>query len=212
MRVGYGTHYGAYCEAVEVVIYKDEYTESKGRKLCANSGFDVGLCPSTESGRTTGFVDERYHYTKHYKEQEDSRVSCYRLDESIVYDGVNYLERRIYSVENTACCDTDKQRGVDLFCHERERNRDYRGNERHKGRIVGAVTDRNGLNDTCSCTNLAVCTCSVTLYAVGCFGSLDDECQSYDYRKSKSTDYYFYKCTLFHFLPSKKIKPDELGL
>ena len=85
MTVGNGTHNRTNRKAVEIVIDKDENTESKGSEHCACSCLDVLLCPSAESGGTACLVDKGNDNTENNEEDEDTRSAGNGADDKDIH-------------------------------------------------------------------------------------------------------------------------------
>mgnify|MGYP003298173072 CR=1 FL=1 len=69
--VGDGSHNGTNGEAVEIVIHKDQATEtcSRGKSTCF--AFDAFFCPFAVSFGTAGFLHQNGKNTKDHKEKEN---------------------------------------------------------------------------------------------------------------------------------------------
>ena len=73
-----GTHNGAYCEAVEIVVNENEHAEQHGQQLSGAAGLDGFLRPAAEGFASAALVHQIDHYAKHYQEYDNAHVSGVR--------------------------------------------------------------------------------------------------------------------------------------
>ena len=82
MSVRYGTHDGANCETVEVIVHKDEHAENHGADLRADSGLDVLTGPAAKSRGTARLVHKCDEDAEHDEERHNTHIvrvtqTCY---------------------------------------------------------------------------------------------------------------------------------------
>ena len=135
MAVGDRAHDGAYGEAVEVVVNKDEDAQREGGQGGPHPGLDVPLRPPAKGRRAAGGVDQGHDDAQQHQEEEDAGVALNGGDKALGEHGVQGLHGGEAALEQGAHQHADEQGGVGLLGDEGQDDGHHRGHQGPEGCI-----------------------------------------------------------------------------
>ena len=137
MLVRHRTHNAAHCQAVEIVVNKDQHTQRNGCQLCANPGMDLSSGPAPKSSRTACTVHQAHHGAQNHQEHQNAHIVAVRedLDNTALQHMVHGSLKTEIRSKNRAHQNADKQGAVHLFGNQRQSDGDNRGHQCPKSSI-----------------------------------------------------------------------------
>ena len=144
--VGQGTHNSTDGQAVEIVVDKDQATQSNNRQLSGDTGLDVLNAPLTESGRTAGGVDQLNHNAQQHVEDQNTNVVGVRQvsDDTVVKDMGNGAHKVEVGKHSGANGNTQEQRGINFLGDQGQTDSDDGGQSSPQGVVSEAFAHFSG--------------------------------------------------------------------
>ena len=139
MLIGNRAHNRADGQAVEIVVDKYQHAEKNRAELSTHTGLDVLGGPTSESHRSTGFVEHCNDCAQQYEEYENSDVAG--IGDGVHKSRADHVYHRSLEIKvgikYTAHNDTDKEGRINLFGNKGEADGDQRRKQSKEGGICG---------------------------------------------------------------------------
>ena len=156
LPVGHRPHDGAYGQAVEVVVHKDEHTQNKGHELRPRAGVDVGGRPAAKGRAAARLVHQGHQDAQHDQKDQNAHVAGVGQlgDHAAVFveeQGVQGQFQVAVGKEQRTRRDAHQQRGVDLLGVQCQHDGHHRRQQGERRAVHGAGVGRRVGNGAGCC-------------------------------------------------------------